>query len=145
MTTEDKDKKVENEHAMILHKDPGFWREMWQQIRLVFRLLFDPEVPIYLKIVPFISLVYFVIPVDLLPDFAIGLGQLDDLTVILVGSKLFLELVPPHIVARHLQDIREQDGYLQTAGDTAVADQESVADAIIIDAEHEIVLKEDEV
>lgn len=142
MKMEREEKEVENEKAVVLRKDPGFWREVWQQIRLVFRLIRDPEVPIYLKILPFITVIYLLIPVDLLPDVLVGLGQMDDLAVMLLGSKLFIGFVPPHIVARHMQDIREEDGYFQPETHET-HDSDTLTDAIIIDAEHEVVAKED--
>lgn len=132
---------MDEQHPLPIKKDPGFWRELWQQIRLVFRLMADPEVPLYLKILPFVTVVYLLIPVDLLPDVAPVLGQIDDVAFLLAGSKIFLELAPAHIVARHMREIREQDGYL--TGETAVANEpDPLADAIIIDSEHEIVLTE---
>ncbi len=109
-------------------KEPGFWREIWQQMRLVFLLLRDPEVPFYLKFLPFLAVVYLVIPVDLAPDFLIGLGQLDDLTILLVGAKIFVELSPQHVVAKHMAQIRERDGY---------GADPKVEDAIIIDGDYE--------
>lgn len=102
---------VEETQESLQGKEPGFWREVWQQTRLVFRLLRDPEVPIYLKIVPFVGLLYVIMPVDLIPDFLVVMGQLDDITALIVGAKVFIELAPPHIVARHMQEIRMQDGY----------------------------------
>ena len=39
------------------------------------------------------------------PDFLIGVGQMDDLAVILGGLKLFLRLCPPEIVQEHLKAI----------------------------------------
>ena len=102
---------VEATQEDVAQKGPGFWREVWQQARLVFRLLRDPEVPFYLKIVPFIGLLYLIMPIDLIPDFMLMVGQLDDITALIVGAKVFIELVPPHVVARHLQEIRVQDGY----------------------------------
>ncbi len=142
MKTEREENKVENDKAIVLRKDPGFWREVWQQVRLVMRLIRDPEVPVYLKIFPLLTVIYLLIPLDLLPDVLIGLGQLDDLTVLLVGSKLFVEFAPPHIVSRHMQDIRVQDGYAPHASHHAPAadDPDTITDAIIIDAEHEVVL-----
>lgn len=109
-------------------KEPGFWREMWQQLRLVFLLLRDPEVPVYLKFLPFLAVVYLFVPVDLVPDFLLGLGQLDDVTILLVGAKIFVELSPQHVVARHMAQLRHGDGYV---GDAAVED------AIIIDGDVE--------
>jgi len=50
-------------------------------------------------------LTYVVLPTDLLPDFLVGIGQLDDLVVILAGLKLFLNLCPREVVQEHLQAI----------------------------------------
>ncbi len=79
---------------------------------------------------------------DLLPDVAPILGQIDDVAFLLAGSKIFLELAPAHVVARHLREIREQDGYLPV--ETAVSTESPLEDAIIIDSEHEIILKEEQ-
>jgi len=116
-------------------KDIGFWREIVHQVRLVFHLLRDPEVPFYLKLLPFIGFVYLLSPIDFVPDLFLGLGQLDDLTVLLVGSKIFMELAPPHIVARHRQAIRASDGFV---------DSDNIKEAIVIDGEHETVVGADE-
>ena len=131
---------MNEDKSIQVRKDPGFWREMWQQIRLVFRLIADPEVPVYLKIVPFITLAYLLFPADLLPDIVPVLGQIDDVAFLLAGSKIFVGLIPPHIVARHMEEIRQQDGYLTE--ETAVTPP--LEDAIIIDGEHEVILQDDE-
>lgn len=96
--------------AQSIKKDIGFWRELWQQARLVYALLRDPQVPIYLKLIPFTAVLYLIIPFDLLPDVVPALGQLDDLTAMLVMSKVFIELAPQPVVASHLAKIRVQDG-----------------------------------
>lgn len=114
-------------------KDPGFFREVWQQARLVYYLLRDPEVPFYLKLVPFVAVLYLLWPVDILPDFAPVLGQLDDLTALLVSSKVFIEVAPPHIVARYMEQIRASDGLSATAG---------VDEKIIIDPDPDLPKKE---
>ena len=131
-SNKNKDDSVEFRESMKA-KDPGFWRDIWQQARLVFALLRDPEVPFYLKFVPFLALVYLVVPIDLVPDVLIGLGQLDDVTILLVGSKIFIELSPTHVVARHLDRIREQDGYFVPSEQQ----EDEIADAIVIDGEFE--------
>ena len=74
------------------------------------------------------AVVYLFVPVDLVPDFLVGLGQLDDLTILLVGAKIFVELSPQHVVVRHMAQIRESDGYVTDA---------KVEDAIIIDGDYE--------
>jgi len=120
-------------------RDPGFWRDIWHQIRLVFSLLRDPEVPIYLKLLPLAAVVYVLFPIDFAPDFYPVLGQLDDLTALLVGAKVFVELAPPGAVARHMAEITGA-GY----GGKSEDEEDALKEAIIIDAEHELVDDDEE-
>jgi len=121
--------------------EPGFWREIWQQVQLVYYLLRDPEVPFYLKIIPFTALVYLVMPLDLIPDPALLIGQLDDLTVLFVAGKMFVQMAPQHVVAKHIEAIRQKDGYITAVTESSKNNQNgSVEDAIIIDGEHEVVV-----
>ncbi len=115
--------------------DPGFFREVWQQARLVYYLLRDPEVPFYWKLVPFVAVLYLLWPVDFLPDVLVGLGQLDDVTALLVGAKVFIEMAPPHVVARYMEQIRVSDGF------SAIKDRD-VDEKIIIDPEPNLSDKE---
>ena len=84
-------------------KTSGFWARLIRQFRLAWRLLWDPRVPGWTKLVPFLALIYIISPVDFLPDWFLGLGQLDDLGVLLVGVRLFTALVPEDIVLQHLE------------------------------------------
>ncbi|MDX1686517.1 MAG: YkvA family protein [Candidatus Promineifilaceae bacterium] len=115
-------------------KDPGFWRDIWHQIRLVFSLLRDPEVPIYLKLLPLAAVFYVLFPIDFAPDFYPVLGQLDDLTALLVGAKVFVELAPPAAVARHMAQITGKEYVGKTE-----KEEDALKEAIIVDAEHEMV------
>lgn len=90
-------------------KDIGFLGELWQQIRLVFYLIKDREVPIYLKVLPFLGVAYTLFPIDLVTDFVPVLGQLDDLTLLLIGAKVFIEMSPPQVVARYMDQMRNQN------------------------------------
>lgn len=133
-----KEKTMNLETALTKNRqDPGFWREIWQQMRLVYYLIRDPEVPIYLKLLPLAAVVYLLWPIDFITDFAPFLGQLDDLTALLVSSKVFVELSPPEVVARHMTAIREQDGF--APADKDGRSPQDVADAIIINGDHEVV------
>ncbi len=87
-------------------KDVGFLGELWQQIRLVFYLVKDRDVPIYLKVLPFLGVLYTLFPIDIITDVVPVLGQLDDLTVLLIGAKVFIEMAPPQVVARYLDQMR---------------------------------------
>lgn len=73
--------------------------------KLFSRLLKDTRVPIGPKLLLIALAVYLVLPTDLLPDFLIGLGQLDDLLLIYLGLKFFIRLCPKEIVAEHVRSI----------------------------------------
>jgi len=77
-------------------------QEVARQARLAWRLFWDQRVPLWTKLIPPAALGYVLFPVDIIPDMAPGLGQLDDLAVLLIGVKLFVELAPPDVVREHL-------------------------------------------
>jgi uncharacterized membrane protein YkvA (DUF1232 family) len=72
---------------------------------LIIRLFFDSRVPWLLKAILPITLVYAVIPTDLVPDFLVGPGWLDDIIVLIVGMAIFLALAPKSIVREHLSNM----------------------------------------
>ena len=52
-------------------------------------------------IIPGLMLGYLIFPVDLLPDFIPVLGQLDDLAILALGIKIFIEVCPKDIVREY--------------------------------------------
>jgi uncharacterized membrane protein YkvA (DUF1232 family) len=77
-----------------------------RQLRLAWRLFVDRRVPAWTKIVPPAALAYVLSPIDILSDFPpMGLNQLDDVAVVFLGVKLFIELAPPSVVREHLKDL----------------------------------------
>ena len=91
----------------------GSLNEMIYRGRLVWRLLNDGRVPAWLKIgIPLIVLIYFITPVDLIPDFIPVVGQLDDIGVLLLGMSLMIRLAPQYVVDEH----REALGYDASVG-----------------------------
>ena len=83
----------------------GIVTDLIRQARLAWRLMLDSRVPLWVKTIVPASLVYLISPVDFVPDVIPGLGQLDDLAVIVIGVKLFIELCPPQIVREHMQEL----------------------------------------
>jgi uncharacterized membrane protein YkvA (DUF1232 family) len=75
--------------------------------KLFFRLVKDPRVAFRPKLVLLGALSYLILPPDLLPDLLLGLGQLDDLMVLLLGLKFFIRLCPKEVVREHVQMIAE--------------------------------------
>ncbi len=74
-------------------------------LKLFFRLVKDPRVALRAKLILLGVLTYIIFPIDLLPDLLLGLGQLDDLVVLLLGLKLFIRLCPKDVVREHVRVI----------------------------------------
>lgn len=79
---------------------------VWENARLSWRLLRDPRVAPVLKVfVPIVVLLYLISPIDLIPDFLLGLGQLDDLGVLgaalLIAIRLLPRLAPAAVLSEH--------------------------------------------
>lgn len=78
--------------------------------RLTWRLLTDGRISPWLKAIIPSTLLYLLFPIDLVPDLFLGLGQLDDIAIILLGIKLFLLLCPQDIVEQHLREMASIPG-----------------------------------
>ena len=78
---------------------------MIDRLRLGWRLLRDPRVPAWPKLVaPTVMAIYVLSPVDFVPDFIPVLGQLDDLGVVTLALAVIGMLAqwsPPEIVREH--------------------------------------------
>ena len=81
-------------------RSPAFWVQLIRQIRLAWRLLWDRRVPLLPKIVPLLTFLYIISPLDFVPDFILGFGQLDDLSLFLLSLYAFVALCPRDIVDR---------------------------------------------
>ncbi len=75
--------------------------EIIRQGRLVLKLLLDNRVPAGVKLIPLLTLLYVVMPLDMIPDPILGLGQVDDLVIVLIGLNLFIRLSPSRVVEQH--------------------------------------------
>lgn len=78
---------------------------------------FDAKTPLKVKGVLLAALAYFVMPLDILPDFLLGLGFTDDLTVLMTAYGL----VQTHIRPEHRLRAREVVERLRRGEDEVVA------------------------
>ena len=104
------------------------------QARLTCRLYRDPRVSTLLKVMlPSIAVLYLLSPIDLIPDFLLGLGQIDDLGIltvaVLVISKLMPHLVPEPIVAEHRSAMGSTDGLPSQPSDVVIDTTYQVRDS----------------
>ena len=94
----------------------SFLKGVWLRFRLMIRLLKDDRINSWHKLIPLLSLVYLVIPLDL-P------GPFDDAAVLWFGMQLFIELCPQEIVRKHLDELTNDQR------DTPIEKKENVIDA----------------
>lgn len=88
---------------------PAYWLTLGEQFLLVFQIVRDRRVPLYLKIIPAAAVVYMLWPIDLIPGWIPILGQLDDLAIIMLALRLFVRLAPADVVATYERQIARGD------------------------------------
>ncbi len=81
-------------------------RDVVRQLQLAWRLFWDDRVSFWLKLIPPAAIAYVLMPVDILPDIVPGAGQLDDVAILLLALKLFIELAPPEVRREHRRNPR---------------------------------------
>lgn len=83
--------------------------------------LLDLETPFWVKGVIASTLLYFIAPLDTVPDFLAAAGYADDATLLFMTARLLHEFVKPH----HVEKARE---LLQLPHDDDFPDMDSVLD-----------------
>ena len=63
-------------------------------LRMFIRLMADRRVPVWVKLIPVLAVIYIISPIDLRPDFIPLLGQLDDLVIAVLLMVLFVVFAP---------------------------------------------------
>ncbi len=81
----------------------NFLQQFFYDIELAWRLFWDKRVSFFPKLIPLAWLAYFLSPIDIAPDVAPVLGQVDDLSLFFIALKLFISLAPRAIVDEYLE------------------------------------------
>lgn len=89
-----------------------------ERLRLAWRLFWDDRVSEWVKSVLLLPVLYLIWPFDILSDFLLGLGQLDDLAVMALGLKLFISLCPPEVVSEHWKALTRVEKEAAQEGET---------------------------
>ena len=105
----------------------GWFKDFFRQFQLAWRLILDPRVSLLAKLIPLLSVIYLISPWDFIPDFVLGLGQLDDLALFLIGLRLFIDVCPPILVQEH-RNILESE----YRGEAWAPDDEDVIDIEVL-------------
>ena len=98
---------------------PALLGTLFARVRLAVRLLREPRVPALTKTVLVLAALYVIFPFDFLPDFLPFVGQLDDVTIVLMVLEMFSRLCPASARAFHEHAIARGRAYspMPPAGD----------------------------
>jgi uncharacterized membrane protein YkvA (DUF1232 family) len=90
----------------------GFWPKLARVLSRVpfaedaiaaYYCAFDPATPVKVKGILLAALAYFILPIDVLPDFIVGLGFTDDMAVLFTA----INLIRNHMTPAHRDRARE--------------------------------------
>ena len=70
--------------------------QIWQRIQAWGRLLFKKETPWRAKAIIAFAILYLLSPVDLIPDWIMGFGLLDDLTLVSILVAWAIRIAEKH-------------------------------------------------
>ena len=87
---------MSKDNRKIGPRDTGVFQELSKQMKLILRLLADRRVNPMIKLIPVASLIYLVVPTDLMP-----LLPFDDALIVWLSTVLFVELCPQDVVDEH--------------------------------------------
>jgi uncharacterized membrane protein YkvA (DUF1232 family) len=84
---------------------------MREDIRLAWRLFRDERVTGFKFVLPALMAIYVVSPIDPIPDFLLGIGQIDDLGVAVAALLMLVRvlpwLAPAHVIDEHLREMSD--------------------------------------
>ncbi len=69
----------------------------WRQLILLWRAFWHKKTPFYLKILMVGIVVYLISPFDILPDFILGLGLVDDILLLALAVNWIVRKIPREI------------------------------------------------
>ena len=78
--------------------NPDLLARLWNNLVLSWRLMFDRRVGASAKMIPLLTVLYMISPVDFMPDLLLPFGVVDDVGVFLLGLQMFIHSAPPGVV-----------------------------------------------
>ena len=87
---------------LLMMLGPRLLPPLLKYVLLVWRLTFDRRVPLVLRALVPLALLYFLSPWDLVPDRFGIISKVDDFLVLGMALLLLLKLSPRHVINEHL-------------------------------------------
>ena len=79
-----------------------------KELVTLWRAFRHPATPIHLKIAMLLVPLYLVSPIDIIPDFFLGLGILDDLVIVPLLVNWLFKLLPPEVRGEPVRPANER-------------------------------------
>jgi uncharacterized membrane protein YkvA (DUF1232 family) len=100
--------KNQQGNKLIPNPNSGLLNTFVRYLKLIWLLLQDKRVNIFLKILPVAALVYLVSPLDFISGMTFPvIGALDDAAILWVGTSLFIGLCPEDVVEEHKRSLEK--------------------------------------
>jgi uncharacterized membrane protein YkvA (DUF1232 family) len=80
------------------------------RFRLAGALAFEERIPVSVRTIIPIVVLYLALPLDFVPDFIPVLGQIDDIVVLAVGAGLMMKFAPVGVLELHLASLEAEEG-----------------------------------
>ena len=109
-------------------QEGGEIHETMNHLKLIFRLMGDPRVNIFAKVIPLGALLYLVSPIDAIPIPVIG--ALDDAAILWLSSYVFTELCPPEVVQEHQKALSSNLNEVNGQDDVVDAEATDISDKL---------------
>jgi len=99
--------RTASKRARLLGERLG--RLPWRlRMKLVWRLMSDHRVPLPVRSIPPLLVLYLAMPLDLIPDIIPLIGQLDDLLVLVFALALLTRFVPLTVLDAHMDALESE-------------------------------------
>jgi uncharacterized membrane protein YkvA (DUF1232 family) len=110
-------------------KRPRTISELFENAQVAWKLIRDPRLSPWIRFgLPLLAGAYLLMPIDILPDAFLGLGQLDDLAVIWIAMQMLLRLAPDDIVAQYRSATKSGPAKPQQTNDDVIDGSYHVVD-----------------
>lgn len=78
------------------------------KFRLAYRLVRDSRIPLAVRAVPALLIIYLALPIDVIPDFIPVIGHIDDLLILGIGVGVLLRLTPRDVLEEHVGRLEDE-------------------------------------
>ena len=100
-------RRITREERRLIKRVMGL--RLSSKLQLVRRLVTDGRMPMAVRVLLPVMVLYLALPIDFIPDFIPVVGLFDDVFLLVVGVHLILRLVPKPVIESHIEALEVAD------------------------------------